>query len=352
MDRIEQDIIFPSSFYPVHPAHPEKKICILILCILGLLVGCQEPSHPQPHTTTFTGNAMTIDYKVIIGQPVEIQHTQILIEDIFHEVNLIYNKWNPSSELSYINEMPAAVQHRLSPGLYRLLQQTDHIVSLTQGRFDPTIASLHDLWKSKLERGETPSKKEIAAIAPEVGWSHIHFIDGIFTKDSDGIKLDLGGIAKGLCVDILLERLNAQGYSDVYVEWGGEIRVSGHHPAGRPWTIYISRLGDTDPAHAIATIPLQDQAIATSGDYMQYWTVQDRLGKTTTYSHIIDPRNGTPLVVNPGSIASASVVAETCALADALATAAMLFDTAKDAQEWLEKIKKDHPSLSFWILTR
>lgn len=317
-----------------------------------LLACCQQNS---PSIATFSGNVMTINYRIVIGQFLnaeEIAIAEILIEDTFREVNLIYNKWNPASELSHINQLSSGEYHTLSPELLNLLKQTDQMVLLTEGRFDPTIKPLQDLWKTKLEKGEIPSQDEIDSIKGNTGWNHIHFDKGILTKDYPSIELDLGGIAKGLCVDLLVERLNALGYPNVYVEWGGEIRASGLHPAQRPWTIYISRLGDNDPNHAIATIPLNDQAIATSGDYMQYWTVRSPSGQNITYSHIIDPRNGRPTLLKSGSIASTSIVGDSCVVADALATAAMLFNDEAEAKEWLEKMKKAYPTLSFWIVGR
>ena len=138
-------------------------------------------------------------------------------------------------------------------------------------QFDPTIEPIQQLWKNRLNEAREPGPDEIAALLPATGWNKIHIEKGLFWKDHDGCSLDLGGIAKGYCVDLLVEQLNAAGYPDVFVEWGGEIRASGRHPDKRPWNIFISRLGNSNPSLAIATIALRDQAIATSGDYMQFW---------------------------------------------------------------------------------
>jgi len=165
------------------------------------------------------------------------------------------------------------------------------------------------------------------------------------------VSLDLGGIAKGYGVDLILENLNQAGFSDVFVEWGGEIRASGKHPEGRPWRIFISRLENNDPHLAIAHLDLVDQAIATSGDYLQNWTIE-KDGNCSTFFHIIDPVTLHPLQKQPLSIASTSVVAPTCALADGLATVAMMFLSVEEAQVWAEKMKKENPDLSFWIVSR
>ena len=128
---------------------------------------------------------------------------------------------------------------------------------------------------------------------------------------------------------------------------------SGEHPDKRPWNIYISRLNNTNPQDAIDLVSLCNQAIATSGDYLQNWVVEDeQTFEKITYFHIIDPTTLRPLIATPQSVASASVLASSCAFADGLATAAMMFSSAEDAVKWAEEIKMQFPELSFWIVSR
>lgn len=310
-----------------------------------LLFSCGEKKENTP--VEFHGTAMTMAYKVKVGTPItekEQQKISQLIQETFSEVDRTYNKWNPESELSNLNHAPGGVALSLTPQLFKLLQTSDHIVKLSDHLFDPTIEPLQNVWKSHLEQGKVPSQETLAEIIPVTGWHHIHFQEGKFYKEHDQTELDLGGIAKGLAVDLLVERLHESGYRDLYVEWGGEIKATGEHPDHRPWTIFISRYGDPDPDHAIAVLPLRDQAIATSGNYFQNWTVG-----SDTYSHILNPKTHMPLIATQEGVASASVVAPSCAIADALATAAMLFPTLKDAQEWAKKIEDKEPSIKFYL---
>lgn len=329
------------------------KLFFLFLILLG---GCQSPpSKAKADLTVFSQNVMTIDYRILIGGPLNGQQKlqiQRIIDATFAEVNAIYNKWNPLSEVSRLNALGARETVSLSPELLHFLERIDALVRLSEGRFDPTVEPLEQLWKSRLEKGEEPSQQEIDNLRPCIGWDKIHFANGLFFKDSDRTQLDLGGIAKGYCVDLLVERLNSAGFLSVYVEWGGEIRASGLHPAQRPWNIYISRLADADPAHAIAYLSLTDQAIATSGDYFQYWTITLPTGELQTYCHIFNPKTLSPLIVKPGSIASASLIADDCLTADGLAKVLMLFDSTEDAQAWLKQIQQTVPHLSCWIVTR
>ncbi|WP_079989419.1 FAD:protein FMN transferase [Candidatus Protochlamydia phocaeensis] len=329
------------------------KLLFLFFVLLG---GCQSPPpKSKADLTVFSQNAMTIDYRILIGGPLTVQQKlqiQQIIHATFAEVDAIYNKWNAHSEVSRLNALKAHETVPLSPQLLQFLERIDALVHLSEGRFDPTVEPLEQLWKSRLERGVEPSLQEINTIKACIGWDKIHFANGQFLKDHDQTQLDLGGIAKGYCVDLLVERLNSAGFANVYVEWGGEIRTSGLHPSQRPWNIYISRLGDTDPAHAIAYLRLTNQAIATSGDYFQYWTITMPTGELRTYCHIFNPKTLSPLIVKPGSIASASLIADDCLIADGLAKVLMLFDSAEEAQAWLEQIQQTIPHLSCWIITR
>jgi thiamine biosynthesis lipoprotein len=329
------------------------KNWIIRLLFIILLAGCQS-SKPL-HLTVFTQNIMTIDYRILVGHllnPEQKLLIQEIIQGAFSEINAIYNKWNPHSEISLLNRLKAYETVTLSPQLYHFFSQIDQIVQLSEGRFDPTIEPLQQLWKTKLEAGFKPTPEEIEILKSCVGWDKIHFQEGVFYKEDSRTSLDLGGIAKGLCVDLLVERLKAIGFHHLYVEWGGEIRTSGAHPTGRPWQIYIRHFNTSDPNQAIAFLSLQDQAIATSGDYFQFWTVQDQAGHMQTYCHLFNPQTLSPLLVKPGSIASVSLVAKSCIMADGLAKVAMLFDSMEESKKWIEKIQEKYPDITFWLATR
>jgi thiamine biosynthesis lipoprotein len=324
------------------------------LISLLLLSGCKTSTQAdvKPFVAIFTQNIMTIDYHILIGHPlnlIERQRIQSIIDQTFAEVDVIYNKWNPSSEISKLNRLKTGESIRLSDSLFQFLTQLSELVALTNGRFDPTIEPLQQLWKSKLEKGLIPSAEELSSIKPCLGWDKIHFEDGFFIKDDNRTQLDFGGVAKGLCVDLLVERLNQAGFENVFVEWGGEIRASGIHPSRRPWNIYISHLDDPNPAHALAYVSLINQAIATSGDYFQYWTITTEDGNEKMYCHIFDPHTLSPVLVQPGSVASASLIADNCLTADSLAKVLMLFESKEKAEEWIENLRQTHPRLQFWM---
>lgn len=282
--------------------------------------------YPLSHAPfRFEGIAMTIPYCLQIGTPLsqkEATAIEVLILNVFSEIHQIYNNWNPESEISKLNQLAANEKVSLSNSLNSFLLYVDKIVEFTEGRFDPTIEPLQKLWKKNLKEGSLPSLESLAELSATIGWKKIHIEKGLFWKEHSLTGIDLSGIAKGYAVDLLIEKLNAAGYQDIYVEWGGEIRTLGNHPDRRPWKIGIQ---------GSSKIDLTNMAIATSGSYNQNWTID-----TTNYTHILDPRTQQPIQNAP--ISSVSVLAPTCAEADGLATALMLFPSKDAAEKWaLEK---------------
>ena len=320
--------------------------------LLLFLTCCKSPPKKKV-PTVIQGTVMTIPYKVIIGNSFSIKEdlqAREIIKGVFEEINQIHNKWNPESELSKLNKLKANEKILLSPQLESLLLLTDQVYQLSGHRFDPTVETVQKLWREKLNHKLIPNEEELKSFSEALGWHHIHIDNHYFWKDHVWTQLDLSGIAKGFAVDLLVERLINAGHADVFVEWGGEIRSAGKHPDSRPWNIFISRLGDPDPEHAVAILSLHDQAIATSGDYEQHWTVNLNDGTQEQFFHIIDPKTGAPCKIRANGITSASVLAPTCALADGLATTALLFDSLSDAKEWSEQLTLQFPSLSFWLI--
>jgi FAD:protein FMN transferase len=359
-----EQIVLYSLFSPLGVSAP-PRLCVkfffrlltplFLLFFLLLVFVLNLSSQTQPTLTQFTQNVMTIDYHISIGDrlsPHKKRQIQKIIDSTFQEIDAIYNKWNPHSELSLLNALPANTPHALSSQLLLFLQRLDTLVKLSGGRFDPTIEPLQQLWKTKMEQGQCPSFEEIEILKPCIGWQTLHYKNGIFYKDDSRTQLDLGGVAKGLCVDLLVERLHNAGINDLLVEWGGEIRTQGFHPSGRPWHVSISRLANPDPAQTLAHLDLINQALATSGDYFQFWSVTTNGGENKTFCHVFNPITLSPIEIKAGSVASASLLALDCVTADALAKVLMLFDSIEEAQAWLENLQTQYPDLACWIATR
>lgn len=346
--------IFLSVFYFLL-----KSLFVVSVFIFFLVFG---GSYYSPELHAYKGTAMTIDYHVsvgglhgnreVFGSSYEKDKViEEIISKTFDEIDRVYNDWNPNSEVSRFNRLKGGEEMLISEEFEGFLRQTDQMVSLSEGKFDPSIAPLQKIWKEHLDNGSVPSKEQIEEILPAVGWHRIHFGNGKIVKEDDQTSLDLGGIAKGYCVDLMVERIVEAGFQDVIVEWGGEIRAHGHHPANRAWRVSIGCLDDEDPSRAIAQVNLNNQSIATSGDYIQNWSVSQGEQKIV-YFHIIDPATGKALESNSHTIASATVLAPTCLFADALAKAAIMQPSLQEAERWAHFLKNEYPEIQFWFFAR
>lgn len=295
----------------------------------------------------FRGVAMEMPYHIQVGGSLSRQQEvdiKSIIATSFAFIHNCFDHWNPNSELSLLNQLPILEKKKLSPRLLQLFIETDLIIRVGQERFNPALGVIISLWKSKATNAEKVDLATIESIRKNLSLRHFSLQEGIFCK-SLPLQLNFDGIAKGFGIDLILERLQLSGYKNLYVEWAGDIAVSGHHPTGRKWQIAIKDPISSHPDTEI--IPLFNEAIATSGDYEQYWEIEDK-----QYSHIINPDTLYPMEIKEGSIAGVSVIAPSCACADALATSAMTFSNITDLVRWAHTVKKVMPNVSFWIFIR
>jgi thiamine biosynthesis lipoprotein len=198
--------------------------------------------------------------------------------------------------------------------------ETAEVIALGQevarrsgGAFDMTLGRLKSLWGIETEKPRVPSPEEIRRALDGTGPGTLQLEGRRVKKRRPDIAVDLGGIAKGYAVDRAVEVLRAAGIESASVNAGGDIRLLGARPDGRPWRIGIQH--PRDPEKILATVSLNKGAVVTSGDYERYF-----MAGGVRYHHLFDPHTG-----YPGRLSrSVTVVAPTAALADALATAAFI----------------------------
>lgn len=239
---------------------------------------------------------------------------QAALQKAVEAVDAHMSTWQPDSDLMRLNrasvgesvEVPSDLAHVLALGLT--------IGRASGGAFDIGMGDAVRAWGFGPDAADE-SGIRAALAAPRRPAHEVLELDGTRVCKRAPIALDLNGIAKGYGVDRLAESLRSFGIEAALVGIDGEMRAVGLRPDGEAWTIAIEA---PDPAcrtpHAI--LNLQDAAVATSGDYRHWVTVQGR-----HLSHTMDPRRGTPLLSSPASV---TVIAPTCAEADAWATAFMV----------------------------
>lgn len=266
-----------------------------------------------------------------------------LIQDELDAVDRALSTWKDDSDLSRLNRSPAGEAVEVEPVTLDVLRLSGDIVETTGGAFDPTVGPLVQLWGFGAydETEETPSAEAIDAAHARVDWPAVEVGDGWVRRSRDDVEVDASAIAKGHAVDLAAARLVESGHDEFLLEVGGELLVRGNNPDGVPWRVGVDDPlppEGTDPVSPmglaprppIARLGLTGGAVATSGDYRNVRRVGGRL-----VCHAIDPRSGEPI---DHDLASATVVAPTCAAADALATATLVLGPV-DGLALLERIE-------------
>lgn len=205
-------------------------------------------------------------------------------------------------------------------GVLPTLELARRIAEQSRGAFDPTVLPLTSLWAFD-KGGELPAAADLQAALPRVDWTRLSVgADGTVSL-APGFGLDLGAIAKGAVVDLIGAELDRRGHHRYLVEAGGDILVSGPKKNGDPWSIGIQHPRRSGAMIGILKVgPSGPVSVVTSGDYERYF---DQGGRR--YHHIIDPHTGYPAA----GLASVTVIAPTCARADALATAAFVLGSGE-----------------------
>ena len=222
--------------------------------------------------------------------------------------------WNPDSDLMRLNAAPVGSWTAVPADLALVLELGLRIGRASGGAFDIGQGAAVRAW------GFGPAEADPQAIRAAMEAQHrpafeLLQIDGTRVRKTAPLTLDLNGIAKGHGTDRLAEVMQDHGITQALVGIDGEMRALGLRPDGQPWTIAVEA-PDPDRRAPQSILTLQDAAVATSGDYRHWVTVQGR-----RLSHTMDPGRGAPLLASPASV---TVIAPTCAEADAWATALMV----------------------------
>ena len=182
--------------------------------------------------------------------------------------------------------------------------------ALTGGAFDVTVAPLLDLYRTSFDRtGTPPSESELDKAFSLVGYRHVLVDDGVIAFGRRGMSVTLDGIAKGYIVDRAVQVLEELGAERVLVDAGGDMGTVGERSPGKGWRLAIQH--PRNEKSYLGTLQLHGESVATSGDYLQYFTEDKRL------HHILDPRTGR----SPDHTSAVTVVTPTAMEADALSTA-------------------------------
>ncbi len=233
------------------------------------------------------------------------------IKKVLIDVDNALSMFNENSIISAFNENRDTIANKMFTDVFNLAQE---VSAKTDGAFDITVAPLVNAWGFGFKKGTLPDSTSVEEMLTYIGYNSVTLVDGRLVKENKRTMLDCSAIAKGYGCDAVARMLEKKGINNYMIEIGGEVVTKGQNDKGCDWCIAISKPTESTTEHQIV-LSITGRGMATSGNYRNY---REENGKK--FAHTIDPRTGYPV---QHSLLSATVVAETCAKADAYATAFM-----------------------------
>ncbi len=287
---------------------------MFVLSILAAQLGCDRKSVPRREkysaTRMLMGTTVQMD---VCRDPTDISKIENAYKDIWERLEVISTQMNVldgASDIAKVNNSGLA-SVSIAQDTYHVIEESIVFSRSTKGAFDVTVWPLMKLWRESERNNIFPDKNAISRVQSAVGSKNIQLLGNRHVKLlNKETKIDLGGIVKGYGVDEAARIFRLHGIMNFFIDAGGDIYAGGKNCNGEPW-----RIGIRDPrdrSKIIDIVNVVDKAVATSGDYEQYYHIGGQ-----KWSHIINPITGYP----QRDVISATVIAQRAIEADALATA-------------------------------
>lgn len=313
-----------------------KSSIFRIVFLLFLIVGSiyiirQQNTMPYQHNT---GQIFGTTYHITYQSDKDL-HREILQR--LQLVDQTFSTFNDESIISKINRNEPVKLNQMFIEVFDLAKT---VSKDTHGAFDITVAPLVNVWGFGFKSGTPPTKAVIDSLRHLTGYEKVKLIGSKVRKQDPRIMLDCSAIAKGYGSDVVAQYLRSQDVENFMIEIGGEIVVQGNSDKRLPWKIGVTKPTDdsTQVNNELQTVlNVSNTAMATSGNYRRFYY---KNGKK--YAHTIDPKTGYPVQHN---ILSATVLANTCAKADAYATSFMVLGLEKTQQ-----VLQHHPDLMVYLI--
>jgi len=289
--------------------------------VAWLTVGCGDRTRTMtlPGEHAFGGLTMGTSYTVKIAaqrlSDAGLVAARAAVGAALAEVVALMSHYDAESELSRLNRQPVGLPLQVSAATWQVFGLAQSVRLASEGAFDVSLGLAVDAW------GFGPTRRSHRVPDAELlrDWRRRPHEEALALDSNTGtvtrlapLHANLSGIAKGFGVDRAAQALQRLGIGDYMVEVGGEIRTLGRNAHRQPWRLAIER-PDAMPQRALFIVPLEGKALATSGDYRNFFMHDGR-----RLSHEIDPATAAPV---RHALASVSVVAGDCTRADAWSTA-------------------------------
>ena len=295
---------------------PLRKMILPALFVGGLFYVTFTRTPESPQQIVIQGEALGTTWTVKSSEPASAESEQAVrtvVDDALRLVDEQMSTYREDSNLMKLNAATAGDGFAVPEELGEVLNESLVVYGASKGAFDVTIGPAVRAWGFGPDKTRTPPSAEVLeTLSAHVGSDKVHIEGNQVHKAHPELEIDLSAIAKGYAVDLIAERLAEEGRSNLMVEVGGEIVARGKNPAGHPWRLGIET-PTSEGREVLKVVSLNDAAMATSGDYRNYYEVD---GKRV--SHLIDPRSMRPI---EHKLASVTVIHPRCSTADAWATA-------------------------------
>ena len=303
-----------------------RRRSLIALCLLAAFALILASYTEEDGRISLEGLTMGTSYQIQLLEVPGGEDPRVLADEVQAILSRldreIFSTYAPDSELSRLNNHAVGTPFAVSREMLDVLMLADTVFSSTSGAFDPTVGPLVNLWgfgpKVSLTEVSLPDSSDVEEALSRVGFEHL-LIDEARSEvvKTRNVMIDLSAIAKGYAVDQIGRLLDEQGSDNYFIEIGGELKIKGVKADGSNWVPAIEAPSDRAfEVYEIFSNLGQSIAVAGSGDYRNYFEVDG-----VRYSHEIDPRTGRPI---RHYLAAAYVIADSVALADALATAYMV----------------------------
>lgn len=304
-----------------------NQLAIIALIITVLITGCKPQKYEY---TKIAGFAQGTTYHITYENSTKKDYTAAF-DSILKAFDKSLSIYDSTSIISKINNNIPDVE--VDDWFIETFNKSKEVNELSDGAFDITVGPVVKAWGF----GNGPEAKHdtayIDSLLQFVGMDKVKLEGRKVTKSAPGVKLDVNALAQGYSVDIVCDFLDKEGIKNYLVEIGGEVKGKGINASNVQWRIGIDRPQDGNmiPGNELqAILETNDKAIATSGNYRKFY-----IENGIKYSHTINPKTGFPA---RNTLLSATVVADDCITADALATSFMVMGVDK-GKEFLSKLK-------------
>lgn len=285
---------------------------------------------------TFTEYHMGVDARIVVYAPNRdaAEKACTAAFNRIAELDAIMSDYRADSELMLLCKKAGGAPVPVSADLFKVLQTAAEVSRRSHGAFDVTVGPLVALWRTARKTRLLPDPHDIDVARSLVGWEKVKLNKRSRTVQltTPGMKLDLGGIAKGCAIDEAQLCLRKNGIDRALVEMGGDISVSGPPPESPGWTIRVPNAGDDSGPR---DLQFSNQAISTSGDTEQFVVIGG-----TRYSHVVDPRTGQAVT----NRIQATVIAKEGLVSDPLSKLLALLGKEAGA-----KVLREYPGTKYYL---